>query len=194
MSIEEAVNALRRNELVIYPTETVYGIGGDALNEGTVEKVFKAKKRPFSKPISMGVSSVETARRYTEPGDDAVEFMREFLPGPVTPIVPKTDEVPDVLTAGSEKVGIRVPDDETALELLGRFEPITSTSANISGGESARRVDELDEIREKVEVVIDAGECQYGQGSTVVDTTTETWEVVREGAMAGEVRKWMDGR
>lgn len=187
--LEEVTEALRRSELVIYPTETVYGLGADALDRDAVERVFTAKQRPKSDPVSLAVPSVDSAFRYTDPSSDALEFMQEFLPGPVTPIVPKKSRVPDELTGGRDDVGVRVPSHDVALELLGRFSPITATSANVSGNPSARSVAELDEITEEATVVLDGGGTRYGVGSTVVDTTE--WSVVREGALSDEVEEWI---
>lgn len=190
--IDDAVSALKRGELVIYPTETVYGLGADALERDAVERVFQAKDRSRDEPVSLAVPDVDAALRYTHPSSDAVEFMREFLPGPVTAVVPKEDTVPDVLTAQGSDVGVRVPSHDVALDLLREFSPITSTSANLSGNPSARSVTELDDIKERVSEVLDGGRTEYGIGSTVVDTTT--WSVVREGALADEVGSWIERR
>lgn len=187
--IEEGVRALRRRELVIYPTETVYGLGADALDRDAVRRVFRSKERDAGDPVSLAVPDVDVALRYTEPSDDALDFMRMFLPGPVTPILPKKEVVPDELTSGRKDVGVRVPSHDVALELLQEFSPITATSANVSGNPSARKVEELDRIKEEAEVVLDGGRTKHGVGSTVVDTTS--WSVVREGALAGEVREWI---
>ncbi|PSP54706.1 threonylcarbamoyl-AMP synthase [Halobacteriales archaeon QS_1_67_19] len=188
--IERVADAIRDGELVVYPTETVYGLGADALRESTVERVFEAKRRPREKPVSLAVPDVETALEYVRANEREERFMREFLPGPVTVLCEKTDEVPDALTGGRERVGVRVPDHETALALLRDVAPITSTSANVSGRPSATRVADLDaEIREAAAVVVDGGETG-GTGSTVVNVATG--EIVREGPNAEAVRAWLD--
>lgn len=188
-SVERAATAIRDGKLVVYPTETVYGLGADALDASAVERAFDAKRRDRSKPISLAVPDVETALQYTEPTARERRFMEAFLPGPVTVLCQRTEAVPDVLTAGSDRVGVRIPDHEVALALLERVSPITSTSANVSGRPSVRRADELDaELRERVEVVLDSGETQ-GTESSVVDVEAGT--ILRRGANAEAIEAWL---
>jgi L-threonylcarbamoyladenylate synthase len=190
--LDRAADALRDGKLVIYPTETVYGLGADALDPAAVERVFETKGRDRSKPVSFAVPGVDAATEYTEPTEQELVFMRTFLPGPVTVLVDRGEAVPDVLTAGSDRVGVRVPDHEGALDLLSRAAPITSTSANVSGEPSAREVSEIDEsVREAVAVVLDGGRTP-GTESTVVDVVAE--EIVREGAQAAAIRDWFEQR
>ncbi|MCU4717520.1 L-threonylcarbamoyladenylate synthase [Halapricum hydrolyticum] len=189
--LEAAVEAIESGELVVYPTETVYGLGADALDPAAVARVFDAKGRDRDEPISMAVPDLNTAIEYTAPTATERAFMHEFLPGPVTVLVERREMVPDVLTAGREQVGIRIPDHELALALLERAAPITATSANVSGQQSARRVADLDSITDSVAVVLDGGETG-GTGSTVVDV--ETGDIHRRGAEADAVEAWLDGR
>lgn len=188
--LERAADAIRGGELVVYPTETVYGLGADALDSEAVDRVFEAKGRPRSNPLSMAVPDVESAAQYADLTDRERRFVREFLPGPVTVVVEAGDEVPDELTAGRDRVGVRIPDHETALSLLERVAPITATSANRSGEPSVRRIAVLDpEIREAVEYVLDGGETG-GTESTVVDV--ERREIHRRGALAARIERWLD--
>jgi L-threonylcarbamoyladenylate synthase len=189
--VEAAAVAVERGDLVVYPTETVYGLGADALDPDAVERAFAAKGRDRSNPISLGVPDVATALEYTDPTDRAVRFMREFLPGPVTVVVARRPVVPDALTAGSDRVGVRIPDHSVALSLLEAADaPITATSANLSGSGSVRNVAELSaSIREAVAVVLDAGETP-GTESTVVDVASG--KIHRRGAMADEIEAWLD--
>jgi L-threonylcarbamoyladenylate synthase len=205
--IERAAQAIREGGLVVYPTETVYGLGADARSAAAVERVFEAKDRPRSNPLSMAVPDVERAGRYVELTDRERRFMREFLPGPVTVVVAAAAELPEALTAGRDRVGIRIPDHGTALELLERAAPIpiTATSANRSGEPSVRRIAELDpRIREAADVVLgcdterssaadltgsDDGES-HGIESTVVDV--ERGEIHRRGALADRIEAWLD--
>ena len=187
--IEAAAAAIRGGELAVYPTETVYGLGADALDPGAVERVFETKGRDRDDPVSMAVADVETAGRYTDPSERERSFMREFLPGPVTVVVDRGDRVPDILTAGRDRVGVRVPDHEGALALLDRVAPVTATSANESGRPSARRVADLHErVRERVTAVVDDGETPGG-GSTVVDVERGT--VHRRGPLADDIERWL---
>lgn len=188
--LERAADAIRGGELVVYPTETVYGLGADALDPEAVDRVFEAKGRPRSNPLSMAVPDVESAAQYADLTDRERRFVREFLPGPVTVVVEAGDRIPEALTAGRDRVGVRIPDHPLALSLLERVAPVTATSANRSGEPSARRADELDpEIREAVESVLDGGEVG-GTESTVVDV--ERGEVHRRGALADRIEAWLE--
>lgn len=187
--ISQACEALTAGQLVVYPTETVYGLGADALHEVAVERVFEAKNRNRSKPISMAVPDVETAREFVRLTEREEAFARQFLPGPVTLVVERRSMVPDVLTAGRDRVGVRIPDHDLSRELARRAGPITATSANVSGTGSARRLEAVDEqIRELAAVVLDGGETPGG-GSTVVDVSRG--EIHRQGADADVVERWL---
>ncbi|SEW26359.1 L-threonylcarbamoyladenylate synthase [Natrinema salifodinae] len=190
--LERAAAAIRDGDLVVYPTETVYGLAADALDPDAVERVFDAKGRDRSKPVSLAVPRFEAAieNDYIRAGERERAFADEFLPGPVTVLCERRDIVPDVLTAGRDRVGIRVPDCDPALELIERAErPITSTSANVSGEPSARRVDEIGDRVLDQAVVLDGGETP-GTESTVVDLSTGT--IHRRGALADEIEAWLE--
>ncbi|WP_394740759.1 L-threonylcarbamoyladenylate synthase [Natronococcus roseus] len=191
--LESAATAIREGELVVYPTETVYGLGANAVDSDAVERVFEAKGRDRSKPVSMAVPSVPSALDYVRATDREREFMAAFLPGPVTVLCQRRDVVPDELTAGEDRVGVRVPDHDLVLRLCERAgTPITSTSANVSGSGSVRRIDDLEpSIREAVAVTIDGGETA-GTESTVVDVSSGT--VHRRGARADEIEAWLEAR
>ncbi|SFR88277.1 L-threonylcarbamoyladenylate synthase [Halomicrobium zhouii] len=187
--IERAARAVEDGDLVVYPTETVYGLGADALDPDAVERVFAAKGRDPDDPLSLGVPDVDTALEYTNPTEREERFMRAFLPGPVTVVVERGDQVPDELTGGRDRVGIRVPEHELARDLLAAAGPLTATSANVSGEGSVRRVADLDdEIREAAAVVLDGGET-LGAESTVVDVGEE--EILRDGGMVTAVQMWL---
>ena len=190
-ALVRAAAAIRDGELVVYPTETVYGLAVDALDPAAVDRVFEAKARERSKPISMAVPSVPAALEYVHASDRERHFMAQFLPGPVTVLCRRRERVPDVLTSGRDRVGIRVPDHDLALRLAERAgTPITATSANVSGRPSARRVDDLDEevIRAAAEV-LDGGETP-GSASTVVNVAEG--RIVRAGALADEIEGWLN--
>ena len=187
--IAAAARAIRGGNLVVYPTETVYGLGGDALDPAAVEQVFAVKGRDRDDPVSMAVPDVATARDYTRPTDRERAFMQAFLPGPVTVVVERRPAVPDVLTGGRDRVGIRIPDHDLALSLLDRVAPITATSANRSGDPSARRLADVHApIREATAVLLDGGQTPGG-GSTVVDVHAGTLH--RRGPLAEAVESWL---
>ena len=188
--VRRAAAAAADGDLVVYPTETVYGLGGDALDPDAVGRVFELKGRDRGNPLSLGVASVDAALRYTRPTELAVDFARAFLPGPVTVVVERDDAVPDALTAGRDRVGIRVPDHPVARDLLDSAGPLTATSANVSGAGSVTRPADLDDrIREGVAAVVDDGETP-GTESTVVDP--DAGRIHRRGAMAGAIEAWLD--
>ena len=189
--LTDAVAALRRGDLVVYPTETVYGLGADALEPEAIERVFEAKGRSRDKPLSMALPESAAAADYTRMTERERRFCDRFLPGPVTVLVERTDRVPDVLVDGGDRVGIRVPDHGLARELARRTGPITATSANRSGEPSARRVGDIDpSIRERA-TVLDGGETP-GTESTVVDVSAG--RIVRRGALAAEIEAWLAER
>jgi L-threonylcarbamoyladenylate synthase len=186
--LTDAVAALRRGDLVVYPTETVYGLGADALDPEAIERVFEAKGRSRQKPLSMALPELAAAADYTRTTERERRFCQRFLPGPVTVLVERTDRVPDVLVGGGDRVGIRIPDHDTARALARRTGPITATSANRSGEPSARRVGEIDPaIRERA-TVLDGGETP-GTESTVVDVSAG--RIVRRGELAAEIEAWL---
>lgn len=189
-ALRAAATALWRGDLVVYPTETVYGLAADALDERAVRRVFETKGRDSSDPVSIAVPDVTTALEYVAPSGRTRRFMRAFLPGPVTVVCERRDGVPDVVTAGRDRVGVRVPDDPTAMALLRRVAPLTATSANVSGAPNARRVAEVDDaVREAAAVVLGGGETPGGE-STVVDVGRD--EVIRAGRRSEAVREWLD--
>ncbi|WP_396610906.1 L-threonylcarbamoyladenylate synthase [Haloferax sp. S1W] len=189
--VQRAAAAIRDGEAVIYPTETVYGMGADATNPEAVERVFDIKGRDRDKPLSAGFPDVDAALDYVEVDDREEAFMRRFLPGPVTVVVERRDSLPDVLVSGRERVGVRVPDHELALELFRAAEtPVTATSANRSGTGSITTPSQLsDEIRDAVAVVLDGGTTP-GTESTVVDPGKGI--IHRRGAMADDIEAWLE--
>ncbi|SIR92849.1 L-threonylcarbamoyladenylate synthase [Natronorubrum thiooxidans] len=191
--LERAAAAINDGELVVYPTETVYGLGADALDPAAVAAVFDAKGRDRSKPISLAVPSVPSALRYVRASDRERQFMARFLPGPVTVLCRRRESVPEILTAGRDRVGVRIPDHDLALALCERAgTPITATSANVSGHGSVRKLEALDPaIRDAAAVELDTGETP-GTESTVVDLSTAT--IHRRGAMADEIEAWLERR
>ena len=184
-----AVAAIRRGDLVVYPTETVYGLGADALDPAAIARVFDAKGRVRAEPISMALPTASAAADYTRMTDLERQFCERFLPGPVTVLVERTDRVPDILVDGADRVGIRVPDHDVARALARRTGPITATSANRSGEPSACRPADVDAAIRDRATVIDGGETP-GTESTVVDPAAG--RILREGALAGEIDAWLD--
>ncbi|TQQ82811.1 threonylcarbamoyl-AMP synthase [Halonotius terrestris] len=188
-AIDAAAAAIQQGEAVVYPTETVYGLGADATDPDAVRRVFEIKDRPRSKPLSVAFADREMAEEYVAPTERERNFIETFLPGPVTVLVEQAVEFPAVLTDGRPTVGVRIADNAVARELVRQAGPITATSANESGSPSVRRVQSLSaSVREAVGSVIDTGETA-GTESTVVNV--ETGEIHRRGALADEIEAWL---
>lgn len=186
VGIDEAARCILSGGIVVYPTETVYGIGANALDESSIARVYAIKRRPLDKPISIAVSSFDMLCEVVHVRPEDLDIMRRLLPGPVTFLVRKRSIVPEILTAGSPLVGVRYPDHEIALRLIEMTGPITSTSANITGARSPSDPREIDpEILSRVDMLIDGGRCRYAIPSTLVDLSTR--RILRTGAMADRV-------
>ncbi len=184
--LEKAVSVLMHDGLVVYPTETVYGLGADALSDEAILKVYEAKKRPVGMPVSIAVSDMEmlcTVGRI-EPAWEP--FLAAFLPGPVTVVVPARKCVPEILTGGTGRIGIRMPALDLALQLIARFDaPITATSANLHG---AKEPVTTAECTVPYEFLIDGGRLP-GTPSTVVDLPEK--RIIRPGADIDRVAKFL---
>src|SRR5450759_640649 len=181
--IQKASDIIKNNGIVIYPTETVYGIGANIFSNVAIDKVFAIKKRDKDKPVSVAVSDFGMMENLVYIGEKEKRFINRFLPGPVTVILKKKEKVPDILTSGSELVGIRFPAHDTTIKLiLLAGVPITSTSANISGEAPPKRVAQ---IKIAADYIIDGGDCS-GKPSTVVDLVNG--KILRKGAKYEEVK------
>jgi L-threonylcarbamoyladenylate synthase len=169
--IRSAIETIQRGGTVVYPTETVYGLGADISSEVAIRKVYRLKRRELSNPLSLAVSSFEMLQNVAHVDPNLLDILTELLPGPVTVLLRKKESVPDLLTAGSGLVGVRFPDNAVALRIIKETGPITSTSANISGRTPPTRVEEV-EI--EADVIINGGRCKYSMPSTVVAMTSVT--------------------
>ena len=184
--VDRAVSVLMHDGLIIYPTETVYGLGGDAFSEEAIQKVYEAKKRDLAKPISIAVSDFEMLAIVAHVDTRMQQFVQAFLPGPVTVVVPAKRIVPDILTGGTGLIGIRIPAHPLAQQVIERFDsPITATSANLSGAKDPQTPEECTVPRD---LLIDGGRLP-GTPSTVVDLTTKT--LIRRGAQADTIEAFL---
>lgn len=192
VSVEEAVaeasRVVRSGGLIIYPTDTVYGLGADPLNEAAVAKAFEAKRRE-AKPMPVLVSSIEAAKRLAYVSEEAEALMRRFWPGALTIVLPSRGVVPSQVTAGLASIGIRMPNHPVALRIIEACGgALIGTSANISGRPAPRTADEaLSQIGDYVDLAIDAGPAPHGVPSTVVDLSGSEPRLIREGPL-----KWSD--
>jgi L-threonylcarbamoyladenylate synthase len=184
--IEKAVRILMRDGLVVYPTETVYGLGADALSDDAILKVYEAKQRLLSKPISIAVSDVEMLCTVAHVNEQAMTFIERFLPGPVTVVLPARSCLPDILTGGSGLIGIRYPAHPVPIQIINRLDsPITATSANQTGGKDPVTPGEC---HVPYDLLINGGNLS-GSPSTVVDLTSST--ILRGGTSAHEIEEYL---
>lgn len=166
--LNRAVDAIRSGGTVIYPTETCYGLGGDATDPDVADRIYELKDRPQDKPLTCVVSDLEMAERYGHLDDRERRLVRELMPGPVTLVVDRKDSYP---AETNPDLAFRVPDSEVAQELPRRSGvPVIATSANISGQPSSYTVGDIDPgLRDGVDAIIDAGRLEQRPGSTIVD-------------------------
>ncbi len=183
-SIDVASAVVRRGGTVAYPTDTVYGLGCDPFNPDALERLVGVKERE-SKPIPVICASEEEAARLVKLSPRALALARRYWPGPLTIVAPLRIEVPALLNQGTRWLGVRVPDDGTALALAsGCGGIITGTSANLSGRPPARSAgDVVASLGDSIDVIIDGGD-RRGSESTVVRVEEEAVEVLRRGAVA----------
>lgn len=188
-TIRRAAELLRAGELVAMPTETVYGLGADALNPDAVAKIFAAKGRPVDHPLIVHLPDAEQLPRWASRiPREALALARAFWPGPLTLILKRDAGVPDVVTGGQDTVGLRVPDHPVALALLRAFDSgVAAPSANrfgrISPTTAAHVVEELGDA---VAMVLDGGPCEVGIESTILDLSRSAPEILRPGALTAE--------
>jgi L-threonylcarbamoyladenylate synthase len=179
--------ALEEGKLVVFPTETLYGLGGDPDNESAVERIYHLKQKPRDDPLSIALSSWEDVERIAEVDSLARTLYDEFLPGPLTIVVRKKKSESFGLVARGDTVGIRIPVQPMVAEIVEDFGPITATSANIYGHENTTTVNgAMDQLGSKVNYYIDGGKTPLGVPSTIVDVSQGEIRVLREGAIPKE--------
>lgn len=189
MSIEQAAQLIRSGGLVAFPTETVYGLGADALSARAVARIFEAKGRPHFNPLIVHVASIDEAEALASAFPPQARLLASRLwPGPLTMVVPKRDVVPDIVTAGLPNVALRVPSHPIALELLRlAATPIAAPSANCFGSVSPTTAEHVrQEMGDRVDMIVDGGPCTTGVESTVISFTDEQPAILRFGGLAVE--------
>ncbi|WP_458405255.1 L-threonylcarbamoyladenylate synthase [Methanobrevibacter sp.] len=178
--IHEAVKVMADGGVIIYPTDTVYGLGANIFDNKAVRKVFEIKQRSFLKPLSILVKDVETIDLVAKVSLGQKNTINHYLPGPYTFILNKRKIVPRVITSGLVNVGVRVPDCELACRLAGIF-PITTTSANLSDDEVLSNPSEiLEQLDCDVDLVIDVGDLNSSHASSIIDLTSFKPKIIRK--------------
>lgn len=185
--LSKAITALLNGKIIVYPTDTLYGLGADIFNEDAVKKIFDIKKRPFSNPLPVAVSDFEMLEKIAFVDEKSSNLINSFLPGKLTLILSKKDIVPDIVTSGREKIAVRIPDNEIALDILSRFGPITATSANIHGKKTPELIADINMQFSSGDIAafLDIGKLR-GEPSTIVDASGKKLVILREGAIKKE--------
>ena len=184
MELKKVAQIIKNGGIVVFPTETVYGIGTNGLDANAIKKLYEVKKRSLSKPISLLVSDIDmikkVAKNITEAENKIIE---NFFPGPLTIILKKKKIVPDILTANGDTVGIRIPDNEIARKLIKYAGvPIATPSANISGKSSGINLQDIKkEFKNKVDYYVEDKQISTGVSSTIVKIENGIPKILREG-------------
>jgi len=187
--MEEAGELIKAGELVAFPTETVYGLGGNGLLPDAAKKIYAAKGRPSDNPLILHVCDMQMVESLVkEIPDNARRAMEHFWPGPMTVILQKADQVPDCVTGGLDTVAIRMPDHPVALELIRRSGvPIAAPSANTSGRPSPTKAEHvMEDLHGKIPMILDGGAVMVGVESTIIDFTEIVPVILRPGWITKE--------
>lgn len=181
--LEEIKNILENDGLIVYPTDTLYALGANALSKEAIRKVFEIKGRDYNKPISIALKNLEEAKKYFIFNEVAEKIAKKFLPGPLT-IILLSYVLPKELSF-TQKFSFRIPDNEIALKILNSISfPLTATSANISEGKNPINAEiAIKQIGKYVDLVLDCGKCKYGKPSTVIDLSEGKIILIREGVI-----------
>jgi L-threonylcarbamoyladenylate synthase len=189
LQVDRAIEILKGGGIVVFPTDTVYGLGGDVFNIAAIERIYRVKQRSRNLPLPVLLAdSTQLADVVASVPEIARYLMRRFWPGGLTLVLPKKDTLPDIITAGSNKIAVRIPDHVVPLTLIrGLGVPIIGTSANISDKPSPVTAEEVEQqLGSQVDLIIDMGRCPGGLESTVVDVTGEIPVILRRGVISEE--------
>lgn len=194
--LKEVATAIKNGKVVVFPTETVYGIGTNGLDEKAIEKLYKLKKRPKNKPISLLVNNIDMINDIAEDITELeYKLINKFMPGPLTIILKKKNKIPDILTANSSTVGIRIPQNEIAIKSIEYAKvPIATSSANISGKSSGINLKNImNDFNDDIDYYIDGGFSKIGIASTVVQVLDGIPHILREGVITiDEIKKVLE--
>ncbi len=184
--IEIIEKALRKGEILILPTDTVYGLVADARHERVVKKIFRIKKRPFSKPLLLFVKDTEMAQKFAEVNQFQEKFLRKFWPGKVTFILKRKGNLPAILFAGKKTIGLRASNYKLIRDLFEKIDfPLVQTSANLSANPAPTKAEEiLEQFKDqklKPDLIVDVGDLGQVKPSTIVDLSGDKPVVLRQG-------------
>lgn len=187
--VDEAAAVLQKGGLVAFPTETVYGLGANALDPDAVAKIFAAKGRPADNPLIVHIARASDIGELTPIlTPKIIKLIDCFWPGPLTIVLPKKPNVPDITTGGLDTVAIRMPDDPVALELIKKAGcPVAAPSANVSGRPSPTKGEHvIEDLEGEIDVILVGGDCRVGIESTVLDLSGKKPVILRPGILTAE--------
>lgn len=182
--LKECSNIIKSGGIVVFPTETVYGIGTNAFIEESIKKIYEIKKRPLEKICSILIANKKDIIKYANICNDVEKkIINNFMPGPITIILQKKEGVLEHVTGNKETIGIRIPQNEIILDILKEVNiPILAPSANISGETSGTNINEImEKFKDKVDIYINGGKCKFEESSTIVQVINNEPVILREG-------------
>ncbi len=187
--IKKAVKVLQDGQVIVYPTDTLYGLGANAFDEWAIKRIYKIKKRCLRKPLSVLVRDVEMARKIAYIDDKKAKILEAVWPGAITVILEKKDIVPSAVSGGKDTIAIRIPNCAVTTAIMAQVSfPVTTTSANISGDEDLLNVNDiLKQFSQRSalpDLVLDAGELSPSKASTIIDLTKDKMRIVRIGPVS----------
>ena len=187
-NLEEINTILDNDGIIIFPTDTVYGIGCNCYSIKALKKLYSFKNRPLSKPINVLTSSIYKIEKIAYLKEKEKEMIEKYMPGDLTLIVDKKEIVPDLLTANLNTVGVRIPNHDMSLKILNHYKaPIATTSVNLSGDSPGIEVsDFIEEFKDKVDLIVDGGPSPIGVASTIVRVENDKINILREGRLKVE--------
>ena len=181
---------IKKGSLIIYPTDTVYGLGAIVTNEQSINNIYLAKSRSFTSPLIALLSSVDKVEEVATISDENREVLEKlahaFWPGALTVILKRKEHIPSIMVSGGDTIGVRIPNLDLAIKIIDLAGGIlATTSANISGESTPKSYNELSEaIKSRVDILVDGGECKLGEASTIIDLTSDVPKILRKGAIS----------
>ena len=188
--LDDAVELIKSGDIVVFPTETVYGLGANAFDGNAVRKIFEAKGRPMDNPLIAHIADISWIDELAiDVSDEAKAVIKAFMPGPITVILKRSDAVPNEVTAGLDTVGIRFPKHNVARRfIMACGTPIAAPSANTSTKISPTRAEHVfEDMQGRIPLILQGGECEVGIESTIVDMTADVPTILRPGAITADM-------
>ena len=183
--LKQVINVISNGGVVIFPTDTVYGVAANSLDDNAIKKLFEIKGRNDNKPICVLTSTIEKINKVAYVNNEEQKIIDKYMPGALTIILNKKENVSNILTSNLDTIGVRIPNNKIALKILDRIDyPLATTSANISGSQAAVKLEDLIEVFDsKVDIIIDGGITDLKLSSTIVKIENNEVKVLREGTI-----------